>query len=309
MSKKVIFMGTNNFAVPILKAICESEYEITAVYTQPPKKSNRGQKITKSPVHIFSEKSDFKIRIPNKLKYNRTEFNYMKNLKFDIAIVVAYGQIIPKEILNLKSSKFINIHASLLPKYRGAAPIQRSLMNLDKETGITIMQMTESLDSGPIFTSFKQKIEINDNFQTLSEKLSKLAAHNIKEVITKVIEDKFFLKEQEKNQVSYANKIQKSEGKINWNDSAHKILGIIKGLSPNPGAYFLYEGTRYKILGAKIKEKSGEPSLVLDNDLTIGCGTKSIEIDLIQREGKKVQSKKDFLVGSKIKMGINLEKL
>ena len=309
MSKKVIFMGTNNFAVPILKAICETEYEITAVYTQPPKKSNRGQKITKSPVHIFSEKSDFKIRIPNKLKYNRTEFNYMKNLKFDIAIVVAYGQIIPKEILNLKSSKFINIHASLLPKYRGAAPIQRSLMNLDKETGITIMQMTESLDSGPIFTSFKQKIEINDNFQTLSEKLSKLAAHNIKEVITKVIEDKFFLKEQEKNQVSYANKIQKSEGKINWNDSAHKILGIIKGLSPNPGAYFLYEGTRYKILGAKIKEKSGEPSLVLDNDLTIGCGTKSIEIDLIQREGKKVQSKKDFLVGSKIKMGINLEKL
>ena len=309
MSKKVIFMGTNNFAVPILKAICESEYEITAVYTQPPKKSNRGQKITKSPVHIFSEKSDFKIRIPNKLKYNRTEFNYMKNLKFDIAIVVAYGQIIPKEILNLKSSKFINIHASLLPKYRGAAPIQRSLMNLDKETGITIMQMTESLDSGPIFTSFKQKIEINDNFQTLSEKLSKLAAHNIKEVITKDIEDKFFLKEQEKNQVSYANKIQKSEGKINWNDSAHKILGIIKGLSPNPGAYFLYEGTRYKILGAKIKEKSGEPSLVLDNDLTIGCGTKSIEIDLIQREGKKVQSKKDFLVGSKIKMGINLEKL
>lgn len=309
MSKKIIFMGTNNFAVPILKAINESEYEIIMVYTQPPKKSNRGQKITKSPVHTFSEKLDFEIRTPDRLKNNQTEFNYIKNLKFDIVIVVAYGQIIPKEILNLKSSKFINIHASLLPKYRGAAPIQRSLMNLDKETGITIIQMTEDLDSGPILTSFKQKIEKNDNFQTLSEKLSKLAAHNIEEVITKIIDEKFFSKEQEKNQVSYANKIDKSEGKINWNDSAHKILGVIKGLSPNPGAYFLYEGKRYKILDANVREKSGKPSLVLDNELTIGCGTKSIEINIIQREGKKVQNKKNFLIGSKIKKGVNLEKL
>ena len=176
MAKKIVFMGTPMFAVPILKSLYQNGYPISDVYTQPPQKSQRGQKINKSPIQGISETLKMECRTPNSLKDNNEEYNYLKKLDADIAIVVAYGKIIPKEYLGLVKKGFINIHASLLPKWRGAAPIQRSIMNLEKETGISIMKIGEKLDTGPVCNSYKIEIKSNDNSETIAEKLSILAA-------------------------------------------------------------------------------------------------------------------------------------
>ena len=160
MLKKIVFMGTPFFAVPILKSLYQNGYPVSVVYTQPPQKSQRGQKINKSPIQGISETLKIEYRTPSSLKNNKEEYNYLKELNADIAIVVAYGQIIPKEYFSLVKKGFINIHASLLPKWRGAAPIQRSIMNLEKETGVSIMKIGEKLDTGPICNSYK--IEIDD---------------------------------------------------------------------------------------------------------------------------------------------------
>jgi len=168
-------MGTPLFAVPILKSLYEKNYIIPTVYTQPPKKSQRGQKINKSPIQIAAEDYNIDCRTPKTLKKNKDEYEYLKQLDLDLVIVVAYGQIIPKEFLNLAKKGFINVHASLLPKWRGAAPIQRSIMNLDKETGISIMRIGEKLDTGPVCKNYRVEIKDNDNAEIISNKLSILA--------------------------------------------------------------------------------------------------------------------------------------
>jgi len=173
MLKKIIFMGTSLFAVPILKSLYQNGYPISVVYTQPPQKSQRGQRVNKSPIQGISETLNLEFRTPVSLKNNKEEYKYLKELNADIAIVVAYGKIIPNEILNLTKKGFINIHASLLPKWRGAAPIQRSIMNLDKQTGISIMKINEKLDTGPVCNSYKLDITDNDNAEILSDKLSR----------------------------------------------------------------------------------------------------------------------------------------
>ena len=176
MLKKIIFMGTPFFAVPILKSLYQNGYPILVVYTQPPKKSQRGQKINKSPIQGISETLNIELRMPISLKENEKEYEYLKKLEADLAIVVAYGQIIPKNFLKLTKKGFINIHASLLPKWRGAAPIQRSIMNLDKETGISIMKIEEKLDTGPVCNYYPIEITSKDSSETMSEKLSSLAS-------------------------------------------------------------------------------------------------------------------------------------
>ena len=307
MLKKIVFMGTPYFAVPILRSLYQNGYNISAVYTQPPQKSNRGQKINKSPIQKFSETLNIDCRIPKDLKNNEDEFNFLKNLDPDLVIVVAYGQIIPKKMLTLSKKGFINIHASLLPKWRGAAPIQRSIMNLDKETGISIMKINEKLDSGPVCFSTKLKIKEEDNTSTLSEKLSVLASDNISEIVDNIIADEVIFHQQDHNKATYAKKICKTEGKINWNNSAKKLIGLINGLRPSPGAWFNYSGERYKILRAKISEKQGDIGKVLSERMEIGCKEKAIEILEIQREGKQVQKIGEFMLGSKIKKGSNLQ--
>ena len=300
-------MGTPYFAVPILKSLYQNGYNISAVYTQPPQKSNRGQKINKSPIQGFSETLNIESRMPLSLQDNKEELDFLKKLNPDIGIVVAYGQIIPKEILGLAKKGFINIHASLLPKWRGAAPIQRSIMNLDKETGISIMKINEKLDSGPVCHSYKTKINDNDNARTLSEKLSLLAAEKILDVIDDIIDDKIKFEEQDHANATYANKIEKIEGKIDWSNPAKKIVGIINGLHPKPGAWFNFKGERYKILSAKISEKKGKIGEVLSETLEVGCSDLSLEILEIQREGKQPQKVSEFMLGSKIKKGLNLQ--
>ena len=307
MLKKIIFMGTPYFAVPILKSLYQNGYPISVVYTQPPQKSHRGQKINKSPIQSLSETLNIEFRTPDHLKNNQEEKNFLKKLDADIAVVVAYGQIIPSNFLNLAKKGFINIHASLLPKWRGAAPIQRSIMNLDKETGISIMKIVEKLDTGPICNSYSLELLENENTESLSNRLSLFAAEKIPNNIDDILEDKAVFKKQDNVKATYANKILKSEGKIDWSNSADNIIGKINGLYTNPSAWFIYNGERYKILKAEVSDKKGEIGSVLGDYLEVGCSDKSIKILEIQRQGKLPQKISEFMIGSQIKKGSSLK--
>ncbi len=305
MAKRIIFMGTPFFAVPILKSLYQNGYPITTVYTQPPQKSHRGQKINKSPIQGISETLNIDFRCPQKLKGNLEEFDFIKKLDADLAIVVAYGQIIPSEFLKLTKKGFINIHGSILPKWRGAAPIQRAIMNLDNEIGISIMKIEEELDSGPVSNIYKIKLDHKLNAQEISEKLSFLAAEKILDNVDEVLDDKANFISQDHSKASFAKKIDKTEGKINWNDSGLNILGKINGLYPFPGAFFNFSGERYKVLKAEIGNGQGKVGEVISDKLEIMCGNnQSIKILEIQRSGKKPQKIGEFMLGSQIKKGL-----
>ncbi len=304
MAKRIIFMGTPLFAVPVLKSLYQNGHSISVVYTQPPKKSHRGQKINKSPIQDISETLNLNFRTPGHLKNNEEEYKFLEELNADLAIVVAYGQIIPKEYLNLTKNGFINIHGSLLPKWRGAAPIQRSIMNLESETGISIMKINEELDSGPVSNLYKIKIDPNNNAKEVSKKLSLLAADKILDIIDDILENKVKFFEQDHSKATYAKKIDKEEGKIVWSNEASKIIGKINGLFPSPGAFFDFSGERYKILKAEVGYGSGKAGEVISDQLEIACGdNKSVKILEIQRQGKRPQKNVEFMLGSKIKKG------
>ena len=261
-------------------------------------------KVQKTPIQVKSELLGLPIRTPINLKNNIDEYNFIKKIKPRIVIVISYGQIIPKEFLELSEKGFFNIHASILPKFRGAAPIQRAIMNLETETGISFMKINENLDTGPVLKTYKIKIDLNLNATDLEEKLSQLAALKIVENINSIISGKANFKEQDHSEATYAEKINKAEGKIFWNDSANKIIGKINGLHPNPGAYFIFKGDRYKILKAEIGNGTGPSGKVLNDKLEIACSNnESIKVIEIQKEGKKIQETNEFLNGSKISKG------
>ena len=297
-------MGTPMFAVPILKSLYQNGYPISDVYTQPPQKSQRGQKINKSPIQGIAETLNLDFRTPKNLKDNNEEYEYFKGIEADLAIVVAYGQIIPKSFLSLTKKGFINIHASILPKWRGAAPIQRSIMNHDNETGVSVMKIAEKLDTGPVCNTYKINLEKDLNASDVAEKLSLIAAEKILDNVDNILEDKAKFIEQDHSKATYASKIQKSEGEINWNEKASIIIGKINGLYPVPGAFFIYKGERYKILKAEIGNGIGKPGEIISNYLEVICGdNKSIKIKEIQRQGKKPQNIGEFMLGSQIKKG------
>ena len=303
MPRKIIFMGTPIFAVPILKSLYQNGFPISTVYTQPPQRSHRGQKMNKSPIQNMSEILNLNYRTP-KLLNVKSEYDFLKKLEADLAIVVAYGQIIPKEFLKLTKKGFINIHASILPKYRGAAPIQRAIMNLDEEVGISIMKIVEELDSGPVSNKYKFKLDKNSNSQEISEKLSLLAAEKILDNIDDILEDKARFNEQDHSKATYAKKINKNEGQIDWRIGALKIIGKINGLFPSPGAFFSFKGERYKILKAEIGNGVGEFGEVVSDNLEVACGNnQTVKILEIQRQGKNPQKINEFMLGSKIKKG------
>ena len=306
MSKKIVFMGTPEFAVPSLKELKNSDYEILTVYSQPASKANRGQKLTKSEIEITAERLSLNLRTPSSLD-NDEEYNFLKSIKPEIVVVVAYGKIIPKRFLNLPKFGFINVHASLLPKWRGAAPMQRSIMNLDSETGITIMKIVEELDAGPVI--HQDKIKINESVDTvsLSKLLSQLGAKSLIKAMNKIFKGDTSFKEQNHKEATYAKKISKEEAKINWNQSAKIVLAKINGLNPNPGAWFNYKNERYKIWKAKIINTSGNPGTTVDEMLTVACAEQSIKILEIQKEGKSRQQTGQFLLGNKIKIDESID--
>ena len=205
MTYKILFMGTPEFSVPIMKSL-NLEHKIISVYTQPPKKKSRGQKVLKSPIHLEAEKLNLPVRYPKNLD-NKSEINFFKKIKVDFVIVVAYGQIIPDNFLNIKNLNFLNIHASLLPRWRGAAPIQRSLMEMDRETGISIMKIVSKLDAGPFMLQEKINININDNFLTLSKKLSEIGSDLILKALNLFKKNKVNFIHQNEKYATYAKKI------------------------------------------------------------------------------------------------------
>ena len=303
MLKKIVFMGTSVFAVKILKSLYQNGYSIATVYTQAPKKSNRGMRVTKSPVHSISETLSLEVRTPVTLKNNQEEYEYLKNIDADMCLVIAYGQIIPESFLNLTKKGFINIHASLLPKYRGAAPIQRAIMNLEKKTGISIMKINSQLDEGPVCKSYEIDINEKDSSDDLSEKLSDLAVEKILDDIDDILDDKAKFKDQDHSKATYAKKINKKESSIDWNTPAKSVIAKINGLN---GAHFIFQGARYKILKAELNNLSGKPGEIIGDSLEIACKEKSIKVMMIQREGKKPQKTPEFLLGSQIKKGLFL---
>ena len=226
MALNIIFMGTPDFAVPILKSINNLNHNILEVYTQPPNKKNRGQKIENSPIHNFSNKLNLPVRCP--IAFDEEEINHIKKLNPDLVIVVAYGKILPVKLLNLDKVLFINVHASLLPRWRGAAPIQRAIMNLDHETGVSIMKIVTKLDAGPVLLQSKIKITKEINYKELSSQMSELGAKLILDTLKLIESKRTDFTEQNESEATYAKKIEKSETKINWNDDVTKIIGKIK---------------------------------------------------------------------------------
>ena len=302
MSFKIVFMGTPEFSISTLDALIKNKFDIVSVYTQPPQRSKRDQKINISPVQEFSKKNKLKLRNPANLN-NDEEYKIFKKLSADLVIVVAYGQLIPKNFLNTAKFGFINIHASLLPKWRGAAPIQRAIMNRDTKTGVSIMKIEERLDSGPVLVFKELDLNQNATYGEIEKKLSLMGANLLIKNLKNIKEGNAKFTDQIHSRATYAKKIDKSETKINWSMDVDKVVAHIHALSPNPGAWFRHENERFKVLRANKSSASGNPGTILDENLTIACKSGSIKILEIQRQGKNKQSTNDFLLGKKINKG------
>ena len=298
MKKKhrLIFFGSPDFALPPLKTLYLGGYEIVGVYTQEPKKKSRGMKELKTPVHIWAESQLLPVYSPSKLdKQSLEEFI---SLKPDVAILFAYGKIIPLDWLNTPVFGFINIHASLLPRWRGAAPVQRAIESNDKLSGITIMKMNEGLDEGPIIASQEIALNSETNGQSLIEQISHDSCSLLYKNLEKYLKGMLSPVEQDHDKSTYASKINKHESRLNWGLNAENLEQKIRAFYPYPATWFLHQGKRYKVLKARVSAIQGEPGKILKTPLIIGCQKNSLEILEIQAEGKKAQSIDQFLLGN-----------
>ena len=293
---RLIFFGSPDFALPPLKTLYLGGYEIVGVYTQEPKKKSRGMKELKTPVHLWAESQLLPVYSPSKLdKQSLEEF---ESLKPDVAILFAYGKIIPLEWLNVPIFGFINIHASLLPLWRGAAPVQRAIENNDKKSGITIMKMNEGLDEGPIIASQEIAINSETNGQTLIDQISHDSCSLLYNNLEKYLKGLLSPVDQDHEKSTYASKINKDESRLNWNTEAKILEQKIRAFYPYPATWFSHKGKRYKVLKAKVSSLEGESGKILQSPLIIGCKQNSLEILEIQAEGKKPQSIDQFLLGN-----------
>ncbi len=298
MKKKhrLIFFGSPDFALPPLKTLYLGGHEIVGVYTQEPKKKSRGMKELKTPVHLWAESQLLPVYFPSKLdKQSLEEF---ESLKPDVAILFAYGKIIPPEWLNVPIFGFINIHASLLPRWRGASPVQRAIENNDKKSGITIMKMNEGLDEGPIIASQEIAIDSETNGQTLIDQISHDSCSLLYNNLEKYLKGLLSPVDQDHETSTYASKINKDESRLNWNLDANILAQKIRAFYPYPATWFSHKGKRYKVLKGKVSSFKGESGKILQSPLIIGCKQNSLEILEIQAEGKKPQSIDRFLLGN-----------
>ena len=294
--QRLIFFGSPDFALPPLKTLYLGGYEIVGVYTQEPKKKSRGMKELKTPVHRWAESQLLPVYFPSKLdKQSLEEF---ESLKPDVAILFAYGKIIPPEWLNVPIFGFINIHASLLPRWRGAAPVQRAIENNDKKSGITIMKMNEGLDEGPIIASQEIVLNSETNGQTLIDQISHDSCSLLYNNLEKYLKGLLSPVDQDHEKSTYASKINKDESRLNWNTDAKILEHKIRAFYPYPATWFSHKGKRYKVLKAKVSSFKGESGKILQSPLIIGCKENSLEILEIQAEGKKPQSIDQFLLGN-----------
>jgi methionyl-tRNA formyltransferase len=305
---KIVFMGTPGFAVPSLNALIESEDEVVGVVTKTDKPQGRGQRIESPPIKILSQQYGIPILQPEKLKTEEF-FNELKSFNPDLICVTAYGKILPKNILELPPRGGINVHASLLPKYRGAAPINWAIINGEKNTGITTMLMDEGMDTGDILLQHEIPIDEEDTGETLSEKLSHIGAELLIQTIKLLKENKLSPIPQDHSKATYASMLKKEDGLIDWSKSAQEIRNSIRGTLPWPGAYTFLEGKNLKIYRAIVSLGQGKPGLVIISTrgtLRVATGAGAIDIHELQIEGGKRLPIEAFLSGRKIKEGIIL---
>ena len=298
---RLAFMGTPEFAVPSLAELVASGHDIAAVYSQPPKPRGRGMVLTPSPVHTFAESMGLEVRTPTSMK-DPAEIEAFRALDLDAAVVVAYGQILLADVLEAPALGCFNVHASLLPRWRGAAPIQRAIMAGDRETAVQVMRMTEGLDEGPVLNTQLIEIEADDTAATLSERLSRAGASLVPRTLA-AVERGGIVETPQVGEPTYARKIRAAEARIDWRRPAREIDFHIRGLSPFPGAWFEIDGVRVKALMSRLADGRGAPGEVLDGGLKVACGDGAVRLLRIQREGKGAQTAEVFLNGFPVAPG------
>lgn len=301
---RIVFMGTPDFAVPALVALVEAGHEIVAAYSQPPRPGGRrGKELTPSPVHKEAEMRGIEVRHPVSLR-SAEEQDRFAALEADIAVVAAYGLLLPQAVLDAPRLGCLNIHASILPRWRGAAPIQRAILAGDPTTGVTIMQMEAGLDTGPMLSTLRTTIErktAGELTAELAEKGAQLMVGTLRDLAVHRHVS------QPEDGVTYARKIDKAEARLDFTQTAEQVERQVRAFMPAPGAFFELEGERYKVLAADVAEGSGEPDLTLDEVLTVACGADSaIRVTRIQRAGKPAMDTADLLRGRPIPAGTRL---
>lgn len=297
---RVVFMGTPDFSVPVLDALVAAGHEIAAVYCQPPRPAGRGKKNRPTPVHARAVALGLAVRHPVSLKGAEEQAEFAA-LNADVAVVVAYGLILPQAVLDAPRRGCLNIHASLLPRWRGAAPIHRAIMAGDAETGVCIMQMEAGLDTGPVLLREATDITPQDTTARLHDRLSAMGARLIVQALDRL--DTLTPEPQPDAGVTYARKIDKAEAAIDWTRPAQEIDRQIRGLSPFPGAWTTAGDTRIKLLMSELTEGQGAPGTLLDDDITVACGTGALRLHTLQRAGKAAQDAETFLRGMALPHG------
>ncbi len=299
---RLVFMGTPDFAVPALAALIEAGHDIVAVYCQPPRPAGRGQKERPSPVQAFAEGRRLAVRTPKSLRSPESQDEF-RVWKADAAIVAAYGLILPAAILDAPRLGCFNIHASLLPRWRGAAPIQRAILAGDAETGITIMKMDQGLDTGAMLLQAAVAIGPEETAGTLHDRLGDLGSQMIVEALDGLVAGTLVPTPQPDHGVTYAAKIEKSEARIDWSRPASGLDRVVRAFAPWPGAWFEDRGTRIKVLAARIESGKGEPGTLLDSQLKVACGEGALRLLTLQREGKAPLAAEAFLRGYDLAVG------
>ena len=306
MSLRLVFLGTPEFAVASLARLVEDGHDIAAVYSQPPRRAGRGMGLRASAVARFAEDRGLTVRTPASLKA-REEQDAFARLKADAAVVVAYGLLLPTAILEAPRLGCYNVHASLLPRWRGAAPIQRAVMAGDEITGVSIMRMTQGLDEGPVCLAEAIPIVPGTTAGALHDQLAALGADLMSRALAGLAAGELDCTGQPAEGVTYARKIDKSETRIDFAQTPAAVLNHVHGLSPHPGAWFtLPTGPRVKVLKAEVSEGSGLPGIVLDTALTVACGEGAVRLLVLQREGKSPANAPDFLRGLAVAPGTRL---
>lgn len=307
---RIVFMGTPEFSVPALEELVAQGHDVAAVYTRAPKPAGRrGLGLQPSPVHAAAERLGLPVLTPKSLK-TEAEVAAFAGFAADVAVVVAYGLLLPKAILDAPRFGCLNLHASLLPRWRGAAPIQRAIMAGDAETGIMVMAMREGLDTGPVALVEKLTIDPDMTAGEAHDRLSRLGADLLPRALAALARGSLVFTPQAENGITYAHKIDKAEAWIDWTKSAPELHNLVRGLSPFPGAFFeadLGKGPeRIKVLRSHIAEGSGTPGTVLDDAPAIACGEGALRLTIVQRAGKAPMTAQDFLRGTKIAAGTSL---
>jgi methionyl-tRNA formyltransferase len=302
---RIAFMGTPDFSCSVLQALLASDHEIVCVYSQPPRPAGRGKSLRVSPVQQLAGKHGIEVRTPVSLK-SSDEKEKFAALDLDVAIVVAYGLILPQEILDAPKFGCMNLHASLLPRWRGAAPIQRAIMAGDTETGVGIMQMAAGLDTGDVLAEAKVAITNTITAGELHDELAAVGSELMVGTIERLGSDNLKAEVQPEEGVTYAHKIDKAEAKIDWSRPADELSCHIRGLSPFPGAFFEHNGTRVKVLKVELTQGSGPVGQLLDDELSVACGDGALKLTLLQRSGKSPMEMKAFMNGFPIPKGTQL---